>query len=239
MSKKDELVTVSTICPQCGNQITFSGYKGFCDVIFCRNCGIGIPVYDKNGPDIEPKRNAPDPDKLRVKVLNNQKQTNMEKKMITEAMHLEKEWFEKASKIETIDQLVAFAKELFDNYQHDYGTCVHAVSALAIAGAWYGAHKEGITGFQAGFVMWDFIRHWNHEGNQCGFRLLDFDDLLFPQYADHFEKRISADMWKRVQEVAKEKLAQNKDGMVHPAVWEHWQSIAAGTLPFGFVIKED
>lgn len=164
----------------------------------------------------------------------------MEKKPINEKMHLEKEWFAKASnEIRTPEDLANFAKELFENYSHDYGTVCHAVSALALAGAWLGAHMEGITGFQAGFVMWDFIRYWNYENNQCGLRLLNFDDMLFPQYAYKFEKRISADTWKRVQEVAKEKLEQNKEEMVHPEVWKHWQSIAAGTLPFGFVIKED
>ena len=59
----------------------------------------------------------------------------MEKKSISEEMHLEKEWFAKAKKIESKEQLIAFAEELFENYDHDYGTVCHAVSALALAGA--------------------------------------------------------------------------------------------------------
>lgn len=162
----------------------------------------------------------------------------MEKKMITEDMHLEKEWFERAEKIETTDELVAFAKELFENYQHDYGTAVYAVTALAVAGAWLWAHKEGITGFKAGLVMWQFVKQWNHKENKCGMRLLDFDDLLYPQYAKHFDKYISTEAWERVQKLAKENLERSDKKFVHPEVWKHWESIAAGDLPFGFIVGE-
>lgn len=162
----------------------------------------------------------------------------MEKKIITEDMHLEKEWFERAEKIKTIDELVAFAKELFENYQHDYGTAVHAVTALALAGAWFGANKEGITSFQAGLVMWHFVKQWNHKGNKCGMRLWDFDDMLYPQYSNRFDKYINAEAWERVQELAKENLARSNKELVHTEVWNHWEFIAEGNLPFGFVKRE-
>lgn len=158
----------------------------------------------------------------------------MEKQFITEDMHLEKEWFERAEKIETIDELVAFAKELFENYQYDYGTAVYAVTALAVAGAWFVAHKEGITGFQAGLVMWQFVKQWNHTDNKLGMRLWDFDKILYPQYEDDFAKTIDAERWKAAQKEAQSLL---DSGRGVESVRSHWQSIVDGKLPFGFTIK--
>ena len=163
----------------------------------------------------------------------------MEKQSITEDMHLEKEWFDRAETIKTTDELKEFAEELLGKYNHDYGTTCHAITALALAAAHLGAEKEGITGFQAGCIMWGFVKQWNHKENKCGMRLWDFDNMLYPQYAERFDKYISAETWKQVQELAKENLARSKKEFVHPEVWNHWEFIAAGNLPFGFIVGEE
>ena len=166
----------------------------------------------------------------------------MEKQSINEEMRLKKDWFQQAHEIHTIEELAAFANKLLNEYDHDYGTVCHAISALALAGAWLGAHAEGITGFQAGFVMWDFIKQWNFRNNECGLKLLDYDKLLYPQYADRFEKTIEPDRWERIKKVAAKHLAEdekNESYHAHPDVIAHWKSIAEGNLPFGFTIKED
>lgn len=63
-----------------------------------------------------------------------------------------------------------FPKKLTEDYGHDYGTIGHAVAASAIGAATAVDHSPtgGITGFQAGAIMWEFIQHWTHEGNKCG-----------------------------------------------------------------------
>lgn len=158
------------------------------------------------------------------------------KEKITEEMHLEKEWFEQASEIKTLDQLTDFVNHVINDYDHDYGTACHALGAAAVAAAWYGAYVEGITSFQAGFVMWDFIRHWTKTTNECGMKLVDYDDFLYPQYQYKFEKTISKNIWEHIQEQAKNNLESNE--FACQEVRNHWMNIASGIVPFGYKVKE-
>lgn len=157
--------------------------------------------------------------------------------VVTEEQHPEKEWFVEARKMK-MEDLPAFIDKMMNKYIHDYGTACHAVSACAIAAAWAAAEKEGITGFQAGFVMWDFIRNWTKTHNECGLKLIDFDDMLYPQNKDQFEKRtISLNNWKRIQAKAKEKLEESPDA--NPDVVQHWRSIVDGHVPFGYSVLDE
>lgn len=156
---------------------------------------------------------------------------------ITEDMHLEKEWFEQTRKIETIDQLTEFIDHVISDYDHDYGTVCHAIGAAAVAAAWYGANVEGITGFQASFVMWDFIKYWIKKHNECGLKLVDYDDFLYPQYQYKYDKTISRDVWMRIQEKAKNNLESEE--LACPEVRNHWTNIACGIVPFGYKLEDD
>lgn len=162
---------------------------------------------------------------------------------INEEMRPEKEWFEQAKK-QTLETLPEFVRHVMNDYGHDYGTVCHAISACALAAAWAADREEsgGITGFQAGFVMWDFVRQWSYPSNKTGLRILNYDEMLYPQYDYKFEKTLSPEIWEDIQKAAKEELETDETVRgypVHPAVIAHWQSIAAGVLPFGFVVKED
>lgn len=162
-----------------------------------------------------------------------------EKQAITEEMHLEKEWFKQAHE-QILETLPGFMEHVLNDYCHDYGTICHAISACALA-AVHAADKSesgGITGFQAGFVMWDFIRQMNYRSNECGMKLLDYDDMLYPQYAYKFEKTIAPDTWKALQEAAEKKIEQDSE-IASQRVIEHWKSIADGNVPFGYQVKED
>ena len=99
-------------------------------------------------------------------------------------MHPEKEWFKQAKK-QTIETLPEFMNHIMNDYCHDYGTVCHAVAACAMAAVYAANHHPsgGITGFQAGFVMWDIIRQTNYPSNKCGMKLIDYDNMLYPQYA--------------------------------------------------------
>lgn len=168
----------------------------------------------------------------------------MSKIHVTEEMRPEKDWFGEA-KWQTLETLPAFINHIMGDYEHDYGTVCHAVAACALAAAYAADNSEngGITGFQASFVMWDFIRQWAKPNNKTALRLVDYDDMLYPQYADRFEKTIPRSIWVDLQNEAVKKLgaaANLADGHeVHGAVVDHWKSIAGGKVPFGYTIKED
>lgn len=165
--------------------------------------------------------------------------------MINEEMHLEKEWYGQAKK-QTLETLPDFINHVMNDYNHDYGTVCHAIGACALAAAWAANNEKGacggITGFQAGFVMWKFIQQWSYPNNKTGLRLLNYDDMLYPQYDYKFEKTISPDTWKALQDQAKKNLEDNNEDRwwkAYPDVIAHWQSIVDGVVPHGFAVKED
>ena len=167
----------------------------------------------------------------------------MSKIAITEKMHIEKEWFEQAKK-QTLETLPGFMNHIMNDYIHDDGTICHAVSACAIAAAWAADSIEngGITGFQAGFVMWDFVKEWSYSSNKCGLKMVDYDEMLYPQYEEKFTKKtISFVTWKRLQARAKELLAEEENGIipVFDCAYKHWEQIANGVVPFGYTVKEE
>ena len=191
----------------------------------------------------------------------------MSRKSITEDMRLQDEWYKRAYSMKP-DNFPEFFRELTEDYEHDYGTVCHAMAAMWAFNKSEGA-RGGITGFQASCVMWQVIRHMNYENNKCGLRLLDIDNLLYPQYEYKFHS-IDSDTWKAVQKEAENRISESKaahekylkdaeqykrdleqfktnvkafaprephDNSAHPAVMEHWQSIAAGKVPFGLRIE--
>ena len=84
---------------------------------------------------------------------------------------LKESWKERAKNM-TLEELPAFIQELME-HDHDYGTVCHAIALSAVATAW-AANKTaqgGITGFQAGAVMWEFIKNWSYSSNKTGMRL--------------------------------------------------------------------
>ena len=139
--------------------------------------------------------------------------------------------------IKSFDDLVSFLQNVKDNYNTGYGTAPRAIAQAALAAAWYLSSNFGITGFQASFTMWDFIRDWLYSDNECEMKIVNYDDMLYPQYAYKFEKMISKDVFDDLQRVAKKKLEEPE--YAHPAVVEHWKSIVNGNVPFGYVVNED
>lgn len=156
---------------------------------------------------------------------------------ITEKDGVHKGWYEEA-KAQTPETLPEFMRKLASDYEHDYGTICHAVAASAVAAAWAMNKSKygGITGFQAGAIMWEFICHWQYMGEDKPLRLVDYENMLFPQYADKFAKTITPDTWKWLQEEAQKNIDKGAEN-VHPNVLTHWQSIIDGVVPFGYVVE--
>lgn len=152
-------------------------------------------------------------------------------------------WFERARNIRSISEAAEFADHVINYYYHDYGTICYAISAAAVAMASGADHEPGarggITGFQAGCVMWGFVRHWNYSHNKTGLRIVDFDNMLYPQYEYKFQKTISKEVWESLQEEAKNLLADADPYYTAADVFAHWKSIVNGEVPFGYTVVEE
>lgn len=157
-------------------------------------------------------------------------------KVITEGMHLEKEWYKEAGE-QTMDTLNGFINHIMNDYEHDYGTVCHAFAACALATihACNETEQGGITGFQSSMVMWEIVRQLLYPNNKCGLRMINFDDMLYPQCDYKFDKTINSHSFNTLQNEAKKLLEKDS---AHPLVMEHWQSIVDGVVPFGYKIKD-
>lgn len=111
--------------------------------------------------------------------------------------------------------------------EHDYGTCVYAMSIASVATFYYVSHKLGVTGFQASCAELDFIgrtRHMKH-----GFAVIDFGKLLYPQHREQFDKY----QWDSLIEENKESLRKAANILLienhgaHPEVLAHWERLAS------------
>tara|TARA_R110000772_G_scaffold5454_4_gene19496 strand:+ start:6780 stop:7283 length:504 start_codon:yes stop_codon:yes gene_type:complete len=140
----------------------------------------------------------------------------------------------------TIEDLPEFLDRLMNTYQHDYGTICHAISIGGIATMWALNHSEqgGITGFQAGAIMWENIRNWDSSYKNKPLMLMDYSAMLYPQHGDRFASNIDAETWEYLQKEAKANLEKENEH-TSKTVMEHWQQIVDGKVPFGYkVVKE-
>lgn len=108
---------------------------------------------------------------------------------------------------------------------HDYGTEVYAMSMVAAAAFQYVASKLGVSGFQASGAGLDFLRRVR--GMECGFRIIDYKNLLFPQYLtpEHFPtmQDLLRDNCKELGMIAQQKIKENPKA--HPSVMRHWENL--------------
>lgn len=127
----------------------------------------------------------------------------------------------------TPEELQGYISALIER-QHDYGTCVYAMSMAAEAAFNFVASKLGVTGFQASCADLDFLKRTR--GYTMGFRVINYENLLYPQYCDddHFPNW-SGLIREHAEELSKQAKVnlEKDDGLVHPNVRAHWQMLAA------------
>ena len=148
-----------------------------------------------------------------------------------------KEWEEQSS-VMTLEKLPEFLNHLLNDYQHGYGTICHAIAIGSVATAWAMDKDDqgGITGFQGSAVMFEFMKKWDIGLKNVPFKLVNFENMLYPQYYDKFQKTITRSTWEYLQTKAKQNLDER--GMVHPDVKKHWEEIVDGIVPFGYIVTE-
>ncbi len=156
-------------------------------------------------------------------------------KRITEEDNEQEQWYKEA-KEQTLDTLPDFLKHLLNDYGHDYGTICHALAAGSVATTHTMNHSDqgGITGFQAGAIMWEYIEHWN--GVKPPAKLVQYEDMLYPQLEYKYEKTISNNTWDWLQNEAQKKL---KEYNLHPHIRIHLRKIVYGIVPFGYDIEDE
>lgn len=157
--------------------------------------------------------------------------------------------YEIAKSVNNTDELAEFIN-FISNYPLDYGTAVYAQCAAMLAAQHVMNEGEqgGITGFQAGFIGWEMVKKFMSVGD-CGLSIRDWENMLYPQFEERFEKTIPRNIFEGLQKKAKERIEkadaatqEEKDNFgfgLHPEVRRHMESIANGVVPFGYVIKED
>lgn len=154
---------------------------------------------------------------------------------ISEEDNIQDAWYQEAWDV-TPESLPKFIKHIMNDYNHDYGTYCHALTACAIATV--NAYGDQLSGFQASCIAILFPRHFFYTNTKTGISLRNWDDMLYPQYETKFDKVIGSNMWDLIQKSAKEFLESKEYKDAHPEVIKHWQSIADGNPPFGYrVVK--
>lgn len=148
-------------------------------------------------------------------------------------------WFKEAKNCRLDDgSLQKFLDHLKNDYLHDYGTSARATAAAAFATANAFARCEGLTGFQWSCVAMDVLGQICFPDNKLGFTVIDYDNLLFPQYEYRFTGcKISAEGAEKLRQEAKAQISES-DGIVHPVVMAWWQKLANGQFPEWLKIEE-
>lgn len=148
--------------------------------------------------------------------------------MSKEAAQTEKEMREAPNPWpKTFTELDSYIQSLVER-EHDYGTCVYAMSLAATAAFNFVASKLGTTGFQASCADLDFLKR--SRAINGPFALIRAENMLYPQYS------IQSDVLKLLNEwepwatkEAKKKIAEDDaaEFRAHPDVRRRWEMLAA------------
>ncbi len=123
----------------------------------------------------------------------------------------------------TIEELQQYINGLVTR-DHDYGTCVYAMSLAAVASFNFVASKLGVTGFQASCADLDILRRTRHL--DCPFVIISADNELYPQYDNVAKLQECRESWSEwVSNKAKVYL-EDKTGAA-TSVIAHWEKLAA------------
>lgn len=124
----------------------------------------------------------------------------------------------------TIAELSDYIESLVQQ-QHDYGTCVYAMSMAATAAFNYVARRLNVTGFQASCADMDVLRRTRRIKGP--FMLVNANMMLYPQYSIERDVREAVNEWMPwAADEARKLLAQDNEH-TSPKVIKHWKMLAA------------
>lgn len=150
-------------------------------------------------------------------------------------------WFKEAEKCKLEDgSLQKFLDHLKNDYEFDYGTSARATAAAAFATANAFAGYIGLTGFLWGCAAKDILGKMCFPNNKLGYRIVDYDNLLYPQYEYNFVGcRISASGAESLRREAQANIDESNGRGIHPDVMAWWKRLAKGDFPHWLhIVKE-
>lgn len=137
---------------------------------------------------------------------------------------IQSELYEKRKNLPAGDfeKLCEFLK-LCETYDDNYSGVTVATGQAALAVMEYFAHIFGLTSFQASFVNVEILRGWTYSDSKTSLKIVNYDDMLYPQYAYRFDKTITPSTWEVIQKEARKSLDElgNFGHKVHPSVASH------------------
>lgn len=153
------------------------------------------------------------------------------------------DWERRAkTEIHSVDDLAKFANELVEHAKSlkdgadFYNDTSSIASSLSLAATSMCSYLFGMTLFQMGYVLWTIIDKMFLDEHDVGMRLVNFNNMLYPQYEYRFEKTIDSETWNSIQKKAAE-LIENGD--IVGGVRKHLQSIVDGKVPFGYKVEDN
>lgn len=151
----------------------------------------------------------------------------------TEPMARE-EFTKKADAVKTKEDLIMIMDEI-EKSNFDYGGIVVACMAAMTAAmnVVNRGPQGGITGFQAGCLMWECIKKFGMFGDDAILRIVDYKDLLFPQCDYHFTT-IPSSAHDKLVAIAKAYDTKN----CNPKVAERIKSVSEGNIPCGLTVED-
>jgi hypothetical protein len=144
-------------------------------------------------------------------------------------------WYKRAREV-TPETFGDFINELLHGYDLDYGAKIHAAAACSIA--MFNACSDifSFSDFQGSASAIQILYKLNYPCNKTGIRVIDYDDMLYPQYEDRF-RSIRRDTWEYLRKRADELIAE-RQSTADPSVLHHWMNISFGGVPFGYYISD-
>lgn len=130
-------------------------------------------------------------------------------------------------KCDSIEELSTYIKDLAE-YKHDYNTSGYAIYKALLSTEQLMAHLLGTTGFQHGYAQMQYMMVTR--GSKTGICVVDYDNLLYPQYDVIGRITESIDKVKKSKEfkehvkslIAKDDKSKFK---AHADVRKHWEDL--------------
>lgn len=122
---------------------------------------------------------------------------------------------------DSVQELTSYIEEVKEKYNTSYGDAVYGPALAAIASFNYVASQMGLSGFQADYSEMLFLKKLRYIKH--GFKILNFDNLLYPQYLNDFNLSAETLIRKNLDELkkaAKEELEKNPNAAQE--VRDHW-----------------
>ena len=137
---------------------------------------------------------------------------------------------------DNIQELTSYIEETKEKYNTSYNDAAYGPALAAIAAFNYTATQMGLSGFQASYSEMLFLKKLRNIKH--GFKILNFDNLLYPQYLKDFNLSAETLIRKNLDELKKAAKEGLERGLnASQEVRDHWTYITE--IPDSEKIEDD